>query len=149
MKKTKNWVLVADGQRAQIYRSEGWGHGLHPVDGAHFDGKVPASHDLGTDKPGRVYSRAKGRPSAVGEADSLHRAAKEKFVKSVAGLVDKASHEGAFDRLVVVAPPEALGEIRATLSGQTKKKIVHELHKDLTHLPLAELQKQLSALIPL
>jgi len=149
MKKIRNWILVADGQRAQVYQSEGWGHGLHPVEGTHFEGKSAASHKLGTDKPGRVYSHAQGRASAVGESDSLHRAAKEHFVKSVAGLVDKASHENAFDRLVVIAPPEALGEIRATLSDQTKKKIVHELHKDLTHLPLPELQKQLSELIPL
>ena len=149
MKKIRNWILVADGQRAQIYHSEGWGHGLHPVGNTHFEGKAPASRKLGTDKPGRVYSHAKGRASAVGESDSLHRAAKERFVKSIASLVDKASHEDAFDRLVVIAPPEALGEIRATLSDQAKKKIVHELHKDLTHLPLSELQKQLGELIPL
>ena len=148
MKKTKNWVLVADGQHAQVFQSEGWGHGLRPVEGAHFEGKVPAARAIGTDKPGRLYSGAHGRPSAVGETGSLHRAAKERFVKSVAAVVDRASHEGAFERLVVIAPPEALGEIRATLSDQTKKKIVAELHKDLTHLPLPDLEKQLTEIIP-
>lgn len=148
MKTARSWILVADGQRAQVYRSDGWGHGLQAVDGKHFERKLPPSRDLGTDKPGRVFSSAQGRPSAVGEPDALHRAAKERFMKSVAGMLDDGARADAFARLVIVAPPEALGEIRATLSEMAKKRVVAEVNKDLTHLPLPTLEKQLASVVP-
>ncbi len=50
-----------------------------------------------------------------------------------------ASPPKAFDRLMIVAPPFALGDLRAALSEQMKPHIYAELGKDLTKTPAAEL----------
>ena len=44
----------------------------------------------------------------------------------------RTSEAGAFDDLVIVAPPVALGEMRKAANGQLAKKIVATLDKDLT-----------------
>jgi protein required for attachment to host cells len=48
---------------------------------------------------------------------------------------------GAFDKLVIAAPPVALGEFRKAVSPAVAKATILEIDKDLTKHPLAEIEK--------
>jgi len=148
MKKKVTWILVADGARARILKSEGPGKGLQPAVGEEFRHELPRTHEMGTDRPGRVHESATVVRHAIEPVD-WHRFEKEKFAKEMAKILDKAAAAGEFERLVLVAPPRTLGDLRGALAAATKKKVTGELDKDLTQVTLGELPEHLAGVLPL
>lgn len=147
MKKTITWILIADGARARILENEGPGKGIHPAIDEEFRKALPKTSEMGTDRPGRGQESATTARHAV-ETPDWHRFEKEKFAKEMAGMLDQAAELGAYDRLILVAPPKTLGNLRSALSANTRKKITGELDKDLTPLTLGELPDHLAKLLP-
>jgi protein required for attachment to host cells len=133
-RKTK-WVLVADGERAKFLTQEA--SVLVPVHATHHaeeDVSVPKDNDM--DKPGRVGKNGMGLHSYPAHKD-WHRFEKDLFAAEIAKIINKDVE--AFDSLVIIAPPLILGDLRKHISTQVKNKVVHEVNKDLTKLPLDEL----------
>jgi protein required for attachment to host cells len=54
-----------------------------------------------------------------------------------------------FDALVLIAPPQALGDLRKALAGGVRAKVAAELAKDLTNVPLHELPRHLAEVVRL
>ena len=93
------------------------------------------SHDLGRDRPSRVKESANAARHAVQPRRDLHEAAKQDFVALVAERIE-AEHAGdQFDRLVLVAPPGVLTELKQKLSKPMAALVVKDLQKDLTKVP--------------
>ena len=57
--------------------------------------------------------------------------------------------KAAFDDLVLVAPPKALGELRAALDVRVQGHVTAELGKDLTHLTVHEMHDHLDGTVRL
>jgi protein required for attachment to host cells len=76
----------------------------------------------------------------------LHRAEKRSFVDEVAKALNEANTRDEFDRLVLVAPAHALGELNHALDAPKQGKIVAQLQKDLTNVPNADLAKRFTDL---
>ena len=146
MKKTVTWVLIADGAQARVLENTGPGKGLKQVDGLDWAIDPLQAQDIVSDKPGRSHSSVgSGRSAMEPKTDPVaHREAA--FVKSVAATLDRRQQNGAFDRLVIAAAPDALGDIRKAISPAVRKTIVAELSKDLTNLPTAQLDQHLDGI---
>jgi protein required for attachment to host cells len=149
MKKKVTWILVADGARARILMNEGPGKGLRPAVDGEFTHELPPTRDLGSDRPGRLQARGQSARDAITPHVDWHQFEKTKFGKEMAKLLDDAVDRNAFDRLVLVAPPRMLGDLRAALAPKTRALVQGELDKDLTHVPLHELPSHLANVIPL
>ncbi len=147
MKSKVTWILVADGARARILKSEGWGKGLIQLRHAEHEESHQRTSEQGTDRPGRTREIADGTPSAYGQTD-WQRHEKEVFAGEMARQLDRAAARGAFDRLVLVAPPKVLGELRKELDDNAARTVMGEIDKDLTHLSLDELAKHLEQVTP-
>lgn len=147
MKKTITWILVADGARARIYKNEGPGKGVEPAVDEEFRHDLPRTREMGTDRPGRVHESATTGRSAMENPVDWHRFEKEKFAKEIAGILDRASTAGAFKRLILVAPPRTLGDLRTALSANTRKKVTGEIDKDLTQVTPGELPDHLGGVL--
>ena len=134
------WVVVADGQRATVYHNDGPNKGLLVVDGlgGHRDG--PRSHDLVSDKPGRMkgFAGAKGGASMTARTDP-HEQEEARFTEHLAGEINHAALGKQFDRLILAAPPRTLGILRKSLSSHATERVIAELDKDLTKSSSAEL----------
>ncbi|MGV1014922.1 MAG: host attachment protein, partial [Methyloceanibacter sp.] len=65
----------------------------------------------------------------------LKEAAKEDFVKLVADELDAGYGRKQFNRLVLVAPPRALSELKKSLNKPIAQLVVDDLQKDLTNIP--------------
>ena len=148
MKKTITWILVADGSRARILKNDGPGKGLQPAVGEEFHHALPKTSELGSDRPGRSQESASSARHAVENPVDWHRFEKEKFAREMARVLDQANNAGAYDRLILVAPPKTLGDLRGALGSGARKKVTGELDKDLTQITLGELPEHLSALLP-
>ncbi len=149
MRKTVTWILVADGTRARIFRNDGPGKGLRPALDRDFASPAPPTRALGTDRPGRVQESADSERHAMVPRVDWHRFEKEKFARSMAKILDGAAERGGFDRLVLVAPPRTLGDLRNALGPRARALVTGELDRDLTHVTPAELPDHLYRLLPL
>lgn len=140
MKKAVTWIVVADGARAHIVRQIGTGTPLQSVPGQDFINPEPQrTRARGTDRPGRAFDSAGvGHRHGVEQVD-WHRFEKKKFARSIAEHLEHAAEARAFDKLVLVAPPETLGEIRANLGKHGNARVGGQVAKDLTQVPVPDL----------
>jgi protein required for attachment to host cells len=125
------WVLIADGEHARVVKptdKPGQFGTLIAFDSASAHMK---STDLGSDRPGRVHESASVTRHAVTPRSDPKLAAKDAFLREVARLIEQHDVENAFDRLVLVAPPHALSDLRADLNKSVSAKVVGSLTKDL------------------
>jgi protein required for attachment to host cells len=92
---------------------------------------------------GRVQESANAARHAMEPRVDWHRYAKEQFAKSVAGALEEAALKRKYEALILVAPPQALGDLRGALGQHAKALIAGEIAKDLTNLPDHELPAHL------
>ena len=149
MTKSTTWILIADGARARIILSEGWSSGLERALNYDFAASHAPTRTYGADRPGRTSESADGSRHALEPRVDWHQYEKHLFAVSMAKVLDQAAERGVFDRLVLVAPPKTLGALRAALKPRTRKMVIAELGKDLTHVPVRGLMEHLRDVVPL
>jgi len=147
MKKTVTWVVVADGARARLFINDGPGKGLKPIPDGDMSVPRPPTRDINADRPGRTFDSSGDGRHAMEPPSDPHRNAKRAFADDVAARLDAGHKRNAFDRLVLVAPPQALGDLRACLNNGVRAKVSAELNKDLTHLKDHELPGPIGAVL--
>lgn len=136
------WVLVSDGARAQFYVSDG--HSLAPA----LDHTLAAptrSHarEAESDRPGRSFDSAGQGRHAMEPPTDWKTHEKDALARAVAEELRHAANRRDFDRLVVVASPEMLGDLRDCFDKVVAQRVVAEIAKDLTHLDARELPSHL------
>lgn len=137
------WVLIADGSRARLFANGGVGKGLEPALDQEFIGTNISSGDIASDRPGRTFdSGGEGRHAMEPPTDPK-RHAKYAFAHEIAGILESARKSHRFERLVVVAPPKALGDLRSEFSVELQRMVTAEMNKDLTQVPTRELPDHL------
>lgn len=142
------WVVVGDGSRALFLYNHGDPDLLDlRVIEARVD-KNPATHDQGTDAPGRAFaSRGSGARSSVENTD-WHELEKEHFAQGIAARINSAAEAGEMKALVIIAPPRVLGELRKELSPKAHAMVKGEMDKDLTRHTLPDIEKALAGRLP-
>lgn len=140
------WILVADGHRARVFVNAGPGTGLKPALDQEFVHMLPPDRDMAADKAGSARSGG-GSHHTLDHHQDLHRHEKAVFARELARRLDGDLKAGRFERLVVIAPPQTLGELRADFSKALAATVDGELDKDLTHATLSDLRAHLEALI--
>ncbi len=133
------WILVADAGRARVVQHDGPGRGLQAVPRLAAQQTVPANQDEAADRQGRSFARQGPGRSAMERPSEPARLAKKAFAKDLAAMLTRELDKGSYDRLIVVAPPTNLGDLRAAVSDRVRATISHEIDKDLTHVPVRDL----------
>jgi protein required for attachment to host cells len=143
MPKPTIWVLVADASRARLFRAEQPQQILTPALGEELIGSNLPSREIASDRPGRSFDRGGQGRHAMEPSTDPARHAQEEFARDVVRLLDEKRKSGSFERLVVVAPPQFLGDLRAVMPQQLQAAVSAEVAKDLSKLPPHELQGHL------
>ncbi len=147
MERTRTWVLIADGARARVLQNDGPGHRLRAVEGLVFHGDHSATHDLVSDREGRSYSSHGTGRSAIQSHSDPHRELKKKFAHQLADMLARGLERHAYDRLIIVAPPVALGDLRTAITDHVRAKVVGEVPHDLTKTPNGEVVEHLKSVL--
>jgi protein required for attachment to host cells len=145
----RTWVLVTDAARARIFENTGKGTGLTIVQDMTLDADLAPSRELGTDRPGRSFDSVGSGRHAMESPSDLHREQKRQFARRVAEAIDVRQARRSFDRLVLVAPPVTMGDLRAVLPDRVKAVVTAEVVADLTNTPTSELPEHLAAHVTL
>jgi protein required for attachment to host cells len=146
MPKPITWVLVADGSRARLFVRQPDGS-LSPALDQELIGTNLPSREIASDRPGRTFDSGGQSRHAKEPPTDPARHAQAEFAREVALLLDGRRKAHAFDRMVVVAPPRFLGELRSFMPQQLRDLVAAEIAKDLTKSPPHELQRHLGAML--
>ena len=138
------WVVVCDGAKALVLENTGDAKFPNLKTREVYEHKALATHELGTDKPGRSHSAVGPGRSAVGQTD-WHQQEEQEFLADLIKKLDAAVEAHKVKSLIVVAPPHALGVIRPLYSKGLRAAVRAELDKDLVKMPVHEIEKHLTA----
>jgi protein required for attachment to host cells len=145
--KTRTWLLIADGSRAKVFESVGARNVLHEIDDMALAIDLPKSGDILADKPGRTFDSVGAGRHAKENPTDPHRHLKRDFASKVVGELRRAMLANRFDRLILVAPPAFLGDLREELPKDLKDKVADEVTSDLTNTPEQKLQTRLKDIL--
>jgi protein required for attachment to host cells len=147
MSKPIIWVLVADAARARLFQVEQPQQTLRAALARELIGSNLPSREIASDRPGRTFDSGGEGRHAMEPATDPARHAQQEFARDVVRLLDEQKESRAFDRLIIVAPPQFLGDLRALMSQQLRQVVHAEIGKDLSKLPLHELQDHLAEVL--
>jgi protein required for attachment to host cells len=136
-------VVVADGEKMLFFRNEGDAEYPQLTVERNREHHSPANIDQKTDAAGSGHGVGPGR-GAYEETD-FHQLEKDRFAHETADMLKRMALRNDFDQLVIVAPPRTLGELRKHYHKEVEKRIAAEIPKDLTNLPVGEIEKALLA----
>jgi protein required for attachment to host cells len=138
-------VFVGDGRKALFLRNAGDEKFPNFKTEQVFVDQNPATHDQGTDRPGRLFAGATARDkrSAL-EPTDWHELEQHRFARMVADAFEKLVRERKVKAVVIAAPPRILAELRQALHDDVKARVIAEVDKDLTKHPVYEIEKHLT-----
>lgn len=140
----KTWVLIADGEKALFL--ENIGDAEYP----NFqlrrleEKENPPAREQGVAQRGRLHDGPSVHSSSVEETD-WHRLEKDRFAKEMADILYRMAHGNRFEKLVVVAPPHVLGELRKDLHPEVSERIIADVPKTFTNMPIDQIEGLLAA----
>jgi protein required for attachment to host cells len=137
---THTWVLVADGEKALFLRNDGGAMSPDLSVQRVEQQDNPRQADQVSDRPGRRADPGIGQRSAMEEAD-WHQLAKDRFAAELSDILARMVQKGRITRLVLVAPPKTLGELRQQLHDTVLKTVIAELPKTLTGHSLPDIRR--------
>ncbi|WP_264213818.1 host attachment family protein [Leisingera thetidis] len=124
------WVLVAGSEKALFLENITDTQDPHLQVRRKDEQDNPPDREQSASRPGRFNDGPSVHRSAVDDTD-WHQLAKERFAADLAERLHKMVQGGRFDRLVLVAAPEVLGELRKKLHQDVSDRVVGEIAKNL------------------
>ena len=139
-----SFVMVADGRKMLFFRNDGDADfpNLQVVSMAEKEN--PLNRDQMSDAPGRAFSSI-GRGRSALENTDFHELEESRFAVETAAILKRWAMDGDFEKLIVIAPPKTLGELRKHYHKEVANRLVAEIPKDLTGHPVVEIEKIISA----
>ena len=137
-------IIVADSTRARIFTVDSASSPLNEIETmAHPEGRIHEK-DLVSDLPGKASGKGGGGDHAFQEKIEPKREEMIEFAKRIADYLDETRKSNKLNKLVLVAAPAFLGELRNHLSKETGEKIVFELDKNLAQHSEEDIRHHLS-----
>jgi protein required for attachment to host cells len=144
------WILVADSAHAKLFTTElpetPWSL-VKEFDNP--DGRK-TSHEIDpSSPPGRMQvAKSLGAQRSAMEPHSTPKeAAAGRFAHELAAFVQNGRNTSQFDKVVLVAPPHFLGQLRELMAAHLGAALAKSIDKDLVACNGAELRERLSEAI--
>lgn len=137
-------IMVADSARARIFTVDSAHSPLNEIETmAHPEGRIH-EQNLVSDLPGKDSGKGGGGAHAFQEKTEPKREEMIEFARRIADYLDDTRKANNLNKLVIIAAPAFLGELRNHLSTETTEKIVFELDKNLTQHSEEDIRHHLS-----
>jgi protein required for attachment to host cells len=144
MKVEKTWVLVADAGHARVLEQAGRKGDLTLVEGLDLKHPIAKSSDMVCDSLPRTFDSVGPGRHAITPKSDPHRSEKKAFAKELAQALDAGIGKNAYDRLIIIAPPQMLGDLRPHLSDAVRSRLEQELLLDLADAPIPEIARRVA-----
>ncbi len=116
---SQTWILVGDGSHARVFQ---------------VDASDPAWNLV------RTVSREHSQ-ERTGRSDSHEDRGEHDFARQLVAELETGRQAGTFQRLVLVAPPKFLGQLRGELQASLAALVVNSVAHDYTQMRNEEIPK--------
>ncbi|MGO4910586.1 host attachment protein [Pseudorhodobacter sp. W20_MBD10_FR17] len=146
MKLERIWHIVMDDSRSRILRRLPSPHEATPAEIV-IQGKSRDMRDVYQDRQTRSFASAGGgrRFGVEPSSNPIEKDARN-LMQEVLSYLEDQQKAGAFDKLVVIAPAQAIGRWRAEISDGLRASVQKEIVKNLMQLSPPELVGAIRAL---
>ena len=137
------WLVVADSSKARIFTTDSRTGPINEIQSiVHSEARL---HEQ------KMTSDLSGRSNGNGGGGNTYQAKVSpkdqeniNFAKDIAHELDAARKQDKFKQIILVAPPDFLGNLRNSLNAQTQKLVGLELAKNLSQLKANEISEHLA-----
>lgn len=127
----KTWIMVTESSRARLFRADTPRSELRELeDYAHPEGRMH-SQDLTSDRPGRSFDSGGQGRHAMGQKTDPTEQEQVAFARDLCERLEAGRVQGAFENLILIAPPGFLGHLRKGLGAALRSQVILELGKNL------------------
>lgn len=131
MKAESTYVLVADNARARVFLSDRFYRALEELQSfVHPEGRLH-ERDLDSDRHGRQRAAPNMGHHGFGGENNRQRQESATFAATLTDWLAKQRESGAFEHLVLIAPPHFLGELRKHLHPGCARQLLAQVDKNL------------------
>jgi protein required for attachment to host cells len=141
MRQKRTWVLVADGGRACIFENEASGAGLIAIPDGVLEAE-PYRTLTPSSEIGRSFESVGTMRHGIEPRITPREKMERRFIGEIIDKLEAGRKIGAFDRLIVIAEPKALGEFRRQSPEALSALIVETSSKDLAHVAKSRLERE-------
>ena len=136
-------IIVADSARARVFTFAADRSELVEIDDlAHPEGRLH-DREITSDLPGKdIGGTGSGGHTHEEKVSPVEHELSE-FARRIAHYLDDARKANKLSKLMLLAAPAFLGELRSQFSAELKKLIVFELDKNLAKMDVADIKKHL------
>ncbi len=121
------WIIVANDCRARVFEQEGTCGAIRPA----------MTKDL--------YGNCAAHAGDVKPRSPIDSDRTREFTRAVAGLLEKHLKDGRFDQLILVAPPQTLGDLKGALPSVVRSRVRSEVSRNLMNVAGFELPQYLGS----
>lgn len=149
VRETRTWFVVANRSLARFFETEGGIKGWRALQEIpHPEGKLK-NREIETDRKGAsmVHGGANSPVHGGGDKGEAAFHVMQEFARSIAKVIENGRVHNAYDRLVLVAPPRFLGELKNSLSPKAEGLVYRTLDQELTRLDDAALRQRLQPVL--
>lgn len=136
-------VVVLDGEKLLMFRNEGDEKYPNLVLDKKEEQDNPPDREQSANRRGRVHESVGSHRSAYEDTD-FHQLAEDRFAAEAGELLKSRALSNDFEKLIIAAPPNTLGELRDHYHVEVKNRLIGEVDKELTGHPVAEIEKIIS-----
>jgi protein required for attachment to host cells len=145
-KATRVWALVTDSGYGRLLQLDKSPERITEVESREGASRHLTSHELMSDASGRKLTPQRRGGHSIAPRSDAHEQAEVKFLQEWVDRLQEALSAQQFEGLLLVADPRTLGRLRAQMGKALRLAVVAETDRDLTRLPLADLEPRLRAL---
>ncbi|MBZ6377514.1 Host attachment protein [Pacificimonas flava] len=140
----KTQICVVDGEKMLILVNEG-DHDYPDLAVVRKEKQDnPPDREQSANRRGRTSESSGNRRYAYDDTD-FHQLAEDRFAADAADILYKRAHRGDIDKLILIAPPNTLGEIRQHYHKEVEDRLIGEIDKEATNLPPDDIAKMVKA----
>ncbi|MFZ5555982.1 MAG: host attachment protein [Pseudomonadota bacterium] len=140
------WILVANASKAHLYLNDGPKKGLKKLKEFDHAASREKGSQLVSDRPGHNKSRGNGHGSYISQTEPKQAEAQH-FAIELSRVLGHGRSTNEYQRLILVAPPAFMGELRNHLDPHTLHLVSDSFEKDYTKVPPKELHGHLESCI--
>ena len=129
---------------ARVLEQSGPQGDLILVEGLDIKHRIAKSSDMVRDSLPRTFDSVGPGRHAITPKSDPHRTEKKTFARELAQALDAAVGKDAYDRLIIIAPPQMIGDLRPHLSAAVKRCLERELLLDLADAPIPEIARRVA-----
>jgi len=137
-------VMVVDGGKMLLFRNEGDSASPKLQVEQAMEHNNPPDREQASDAPARNHGGAGGLARSAVEQTNFHDLREARFAAEATNILNKRALTQDYEQLIIIAPPQTLGQMRKHYHKELQSRLIGEIGKDLTGHPVPDIEQAIT-----